>query len=193
MTRATDLSLHVTDVVSMLEAEDLRDVVLVGHSYGGAVVTGVADRARDRVSKLVYIDGVALEDGQSVSGAADTEAALASMAEGDSWLLPPLPLAALGVVTKEDVAWVEPRRHAHPMRTLHERLSLTKGTHRAMPTTFALCGRRQALVDLFGADPHAPYVARGKRLGWRVETLDAPHAAMVAEPAHVADLLLSHA
>jgi pimeloyl-ACP methyl ester carboxylesterase len=50
------LSTHIQDVLGVLEYEDLRDVVLVGHSYGGALVTGVADRARDRIQRLIYMD-----------------------------------------------------------------------------------------------------------------------------------------
>ena len=60
------LTTHIQDVLAVLEFEDLRDVVLVGHSYGGAVVTGVADRARDRIRRLIYPDAFVLRDGQSL-------------------------------------------------------------------------------------------------------------------------------
>jgi pimeloyl-ACP methyl ester carboxylesterase len=62
-----DLELHVTDIVNVLRYEDLHDVVLVGHSYGGTVITGAADRAPERVAKLVYLDAAFPGDGQSVA------------------------------------------------------------------------------------------------------------------------------
>jgi pimeloyl-ACP methyl ester carboxylesterase len=62
---SNDLETHIQDVLGVLEYEDLRDVVLIGHSYGGMVATGVADRARDRIKHLVYLDAFVPRDGQS--------------------------------------------------------------------------------------------------------------------------------
>ena len=63
---AVDLDLHIRDVVQLLHFEDLRDVILVGHSYGGMVITGIADRAADRIGKLVYLDAANPTNGQSL-------------------------------------------------------------------------------------------------------------------------------
>ena len=61
-----DLETHIQDILNVIKYEDLRDIVLVGHSYGGMVATGVADRARDRVTQLIYIDAFVPEEGQSL-------------------------------------------------------------------------------------------------------------------------------
>src|ERR1700733_6110284 len=61
-----DLETHITDVLNVIQYEDLRDIVLVGHSYGGMVATGVADRARDRIAQLIYIDAFVPRNGQSL-------------------------------------------------------------------------------------------------------------------------------
>jgi pimeloyl-ACP methyl ester carboxylesterase len=61
-----DLETHIQDILNVIKYEDLRDIVLVGHSYGGMVATGVADRARDRVTQLTYIDAFVPDDGQSL-------------------------------------------------------------------------------------------------------------------------------
>src|SRR5512135_2237848 len=61
-----DLDTHIEDILNVIRYEDLRDIVLVGHSYGGMVATGVADRARDRISQLIYIDAFVPDDGQSL-------------------------------------------------------------------------------------------------------------------------------
>src|SRR5262245_15830012 len=61
-----DLDTHIADILAVLEMEDLRGVILMGHSYGGMVATGVAARARDRVAKLVYVDAFAPREGDSI-------------------------------------------------------------------------------------------------------------------------------
>ena len=63
---SVDLETHIQDILNVIKYEDLRDIVLVGHSYGGMVATGVADRARDRISQLIYVDAFVPEDGQSL-------------------------------------------------------------------------------------------------------------------------------
>ena len=92
---STDLETHVQDVLGVLECEDLRDVVLIGHSYGGMVATGVADRARDRIRHLVYLDAFVPQDGQSLFDLLPPEPR-ARMREdakalGDGWRVPPNP------------------------------------------------------------------------------------------------------
>ena len=63
---SNDLETHIQDILAVIKYEDLRDIVLVGHSYGGMVATGVADRARDRITRLVYLDAFVPTDGQSL-------------------------------------------------------------------------------------------------------------------------------
>jgi pimeloyl-ACP methyl ester carboxylesterase len=90
--REVDLDTHITDIVNVLAYEALEDVVLVGHSYGGMVITGVADRAPERVGYLVYLDALVPHDGESLLDLGTPEAAEATRArveaEGDGWLIP---------------------------------------------------------------------------------------------------------
>lgn len=71
-----DLSLHIQDVVNLIKWEELEDVILLGHSYGGMVVTGVADQVPERIRRLVYVDAIVPEDGESVNAAFGQERAL---------------------------------------------------------------------------------------------------------------------
>jgi pimeloyl-ACP methyl ester carboxylesterase len=194
LTRETSLATHVEDVLSLLVHEDLREVTLVGHSYGGAVVTVAADRARDRIRRVVYLDAAAPAHGQSASGSfgAETAAVLEklSSASDDSWLLPPLPLEAVGL-TGALAAWVAPRRHPHPMRALLEPLSLSLPAEQQAPRTYLACTRHEGLLKTFGADPLAGFVERARREGWDLDTLDAPHDAMLTHPEAVAGKLLA--
>jgi pimeloyl-ACP methyl ester carboxylesterase len=90
-----DLTTHTQDVLGVLRCEELREVVLVGHSYGGMVITGVADRAPERLASLVYVDALIPENGQSVADLLGQEALdpVLAMVEtaGEGWRSPPDP------------------------------------------------------------------------------------------------------
>ncbi|WP_257457846.1 alpha/beta fold hydrolase [Archangium lipolyticum] len=193
LTREVGLATHIQDVANVLEYEDLREVVLVGQSYGGMVITGVADLMPERLRHLVYLDAHLPESGQAASGAfaeGTSEVLNArARAEGEAWLLPPLPLGAMGVTREEDVAWAGPRRVPHPLRTLDEPLHLERGRS-AVPCTYVRCTRREGLIGAFGTDPLAPFARKAREWGLRFRELDAGHDAMVAEPERTARLLL---
>jgi pimeloyl-ACP methyl ester carboxylesterase len=196
LTREVGLATHIQDIVNVLEYEDLRGVVLVGHSYGGMVITGVADRVPERLSHLVYLDAHLPDNGQAASGAfgGSTNEVLQSLskAEGEAWLLPPLPLGAMGVTRPEDVDWAQPRRVAHPLRTLNEPLHLMRGVS-SLPATYVLCTQREGLIGTFGADPLATFQQRARERGLRLREVESGHDAMVAAPEPTARVLLEAA
>src|SRR3954462_3849553 len=110
-----DLETHVEDMLNVIKYEDLNDIVLIGHSYGGMVATGVADRARDRVTQLIYLDAFVPEDGQSLfdlNGSRDQM--MKAAAEGDGWRAPPI--ATPPDTPKEDADWGAERRTPHPVK-----------------------------------------------------------------------------
>lgn len=107
-----NLSTHVQDVVNLVLFEDLREIVLVGHSYGGAVITGCLDHIGDRVRHLVYLDAFVPQDGESVEstlglGTRD----LARRLNGD-WLVPPPDRTFR---SPEEAEWATARRLPHPV------------------------------------------------------------------------------
>jgi pimeloyl-ACP methyl ester carboxylesterase len=119
LSRDVSLDTHIADIVNLLIWEDLRDIVLVGHSYGGIVVRHVADQLPDRVRSLVYLDAFVPEDGKSVleylpdSGNAHRELA---RTQGDGWKVPPIPASVLAV-NAMDAAWVNRQCTMHPLAT----------------------------------------------------------------------------
>lgn len=174
--RDINLDTHITDVVNVLVYEDLRNVVLVAHSYGGIVGTGIADRARDRIARLIYLDAFVPEDGQSLfdlTGAGDRIRANAV----DGWLVPPNPTPP--DTAPEDMEWIAERRLHHPIKSLEQPLTLTQGPL-TLPRHFILCTR---------SDTFRPYAERARVAGWGVSELDSSHNPFITMPEQLADRL----
>ena len=142
--RDISLDTHIADVVGVLEAEDLSDVVLVGHSYAGIVVTAVADRAAGRVARLVYLDAVVPGDGQCLYDRAPpqlrTHFEEQARIAGEGWQVPASVATAqfLGLRAEEDVRWVMPKLTPHPIRTFREAVRLSAHFPQ-MPRTYINC------------------------------------------------------
>jgi pimeloyl-ACP methyl ester carboxylesterase len=117
LSRDVGLDTHVADVANLMIWEDLRDVVLVGHSYGGVVVRHVADRIPDRIRSLVYLDAFVPDDGKALfdylpdNGKSDRELAAA---QGDGWKVPPRSASFLAV-NAADADWVDRQCTMHPL------------------------------------------------------------------------------
>jgi len=129
--RDIGLDTHVADVIGLLDAEDLSGVVLVGHSYAGMVVTGVADRAPHRIARLVYLDAVVPRDGQCLYDRAPPQVRTSweeqARVAGEGWRVP-VSVATpqfLGLKSDEDLRWVMPRLVPHPIRSFREPLALS--------------------------------------------------------------------
>jgi pimeloyl-ACP methyl ester carboxylesterase len=185
----TDLDTHIEDIAAVLHFEDLRDVILVGHSYGGMVITGVADRGSDRLAHLVYLDADVPMDGQSEfdllppdEGAGYEEAA---RARGDGWRIPPPFPDPLPPGTPAVVAWAVERMVPHPLRTLTQPLRLTRPDAAWPPRTYVLCTQGKE------GEPVPPYLERvSTDPEWRLIELPAGHSAHVTAPDALAGALV---
>lgn len=190
LTRETGLETHILDIVNLLDWEELDDVVLCGHSYGGMVVTGAADRAAGRLRALVYLDAFVPADGQCLHDMAPPERVAAferSAAErGDGWKVPPLPASAW-LDDPAQQARVEPKVTPHPLRCLTDRIELS-GAWEAV-------GRRMHI--LAAANDPSPFHAIHERVaaeaGWLCRRIDGPHDLMISHPDETAALLLEAA
>jgi len=178
-----DLDTHITDVVSLLEMEDLRDVVLVGHSYGGMVVTGAADRAHERVTRIVYLDAFVPENGKCLLDYVVPERAARMREEGEKMgSVTPPPLSLWGLVRDEHVNFVKPREVRHPFGTMVQKIRL-QGRAEHLPKTFIYCSSpATGSFDQFAAKYRT---ARG----WTFHELATGHDAMILMPERVAELL----
>lgn len=175
------LSTHVLDVVNTVLYEDLRDIVLLGFSYGGMVVTGSLDAIGDRVRELVYLDAFVPDDGQSVATIAAARTPPAGL--GAPWLLPPF---AREYESAEIAAFSEPRRTAQPARTFDEPVRLGTPLEQA---GFGLTYIRAT------AEPNPAFEAAAARAAaspaWRHHEIDTGHMVPENRPAELASILLN--
>lgn len=189
-----DLDTHVRDVVGLLEDRDLRDVALVGHSYGGLVTTGAADRVAERVARLVYLDTGPLPDGvcQNDFSAPEEQRsnAEAVAASGDGWRLPPPPwsLLADGVagVTAQTVAELEQRSVPQPWATATTPARLT-GVWEDIPRIGILSSFTEATARQMAAQVPVFRHMAGEQ--WTYVELPTWHWPMFSRPAELADTL----
>jgi pimeloyl-ACP methyl ester carboxylesterase len=184
-----DLDLHVRDVVAVLHYEDLRDVTLVGHSYGGMVITGVADRAADRVGRLVYLDAANPVNGQSLVDVAgpfiEATRPTGRVVDGVELVLYPgtEPLPNYGVTDPADIAWMQERLTPHPWKCFEQKLGLANEKALwAIPQYHIVCTTTLATRD-------RGLVSRARREG-RLWDIDTGHDLMITEPRAVANALL---
>jgi pimeloyl-ACP methyl ester carboxylesterase len=181
VTPATDLSTHISDIVNVIRYEDLHDVVLVGHSYGGMVISGVADRIPDRIRRLVFIDAFVPEDGESV-----VTASRGTKIEPFARLM--LDSAKNGVMAP---SWVKPGTPApidvpQPEKTFTEPLSLHNPASKRIPGTYILTvdpGKVEA------DDDFAPFAQRAKSRGWTYYVLRSDHVPERTAPKQLTVLL----
>jgi pimeloyl-ACP methyl ester carboxylesterase len=184
-----DLDTHIQDVTALLRYEDLHEVILVGHSYGGMVITGAADRAADRVGSLVYLDAANPVNGQSLLDVAgpiiEGIRPFGEVVDGVELVLLPAPDAGLfyGVTDPADLAWMDARLTGHPWKCFEQPLTLTNETALwAIPQYHIVCTSTLATRD--------PELMDKARAAGRLWDIDTGHDLMITESRSVTDTLL---
>jgi pimeloyl-ACP methyl ester carboxylesterase len=181
---------HVRDVVAVLEYEDLADVVLVGHSYGGTVITAVVEDAASRIRHLVYLDGFVPADGQATFDFFPDEFRdgfrAATKEPGDGWRIPGgEEILDIWTITDPALrAWVGSKLTAFPLRCFEEAIRLPTGVAAGLPHTY-VAGTEGPAAGLF-----SPFLEQGRREGWDCHELATGHACWATAPDDVARILL---
>jgi pimeloyl-ACP methyl ester carboxylesterase len=170
------LNTHIEDVVNTILYEDLHDIILVGHSYGGMVITGVADRVPDRIKRLVYLDAMVPNDGESVSvifrGGGDF---IKQMTKGDyivpSWVKPDQP---------------PPHDVPQSLKTFTDPIVLKNEAAKKLPATYILTVEKdkQAKDDDFFSQSQ-----RAKERGWTILQLTSDHNPQWSAPEALVEML----
>jgi pimeloyl-ACP methyl ester carboxylesterase len=154
------LETHISDVVNTILWENLHDVILVGHSYGGVVVTGAADHIPDRIRRIVYVDAFLPDSGESVLGLADGPAF--------AWVAGTLHNGMSAPGWADTLAI--PRDVPHPYRTFTDTLRLVNPAGRRIPGTYIL-----TFEPAVTPDPFQPFADRAAARGWPVYRIQTGH------------------
>jgi pimeloyl-ACP methyl ester carboxylesterase len=172
-----DLDTHIQDVLSVIRYEDLSDIVLLGHSYGGMVATGVADRAREKVAQLIYLDAFVPSEGQCLLDflpESERKRMHEGAKSGDGWRVPPNPTPP--DTPEADLAWLSARRVPMPIKCFEMKLKLLHGEP-SLPRSY-IYATRVAPSDVFGH-----FAKRAKsEAGWGYFEIDASHSPNVTAP-----------
>jgi pimeloyl-ACP methyl ester carboxylesterase len=184
----TSLDVSIADIVNLLEAEELEDVVLVGHSFGGLVAAGVADRKRDALRALVFLDSLLVGNGQSAMDVLPAEVVEERMAavaaSGQRLGMPVAGLGGTGIPEDHRLAgWVLGRLTPHPLATYVTPLVLQAPLGNGLPRTYVHCVRPS----------YATLASVRERIrgleGWGWEEIESGHDAMVLDPGLVVGVL----
>lgn len=181
------LTSFVDDLVAVLETEELSDAVLVGHSFGGAAITGAAERVPARIRHLIYLDSAIPQDGRSpldlsAPGIAAERRRLAAETGGIG--VPPPDPSVFGVPDGPDADWLRRRMTPHPFGAMATALTLRGPPGNGLPATYVACTSPE-----YEPLAWARRVARAQP-GWGWRDFAAGHDCMVTAPRETAALLM---
>ncbi len=195
LTPEIGLDTHIQDVVELIVKNDLQQVILVGHSYSGMVITGVADRIPERIARLVYLDAIIPRDGQSLADTAPFIGAFLrreANRKGDGWWVNPPRGGTFGIKKEPDLSLVRSKVTPQSLKTFLQPVHITHpGTVAAIPHTYIECTRRGVFIWLMRR-----IFTRASPLndpGWDRRILASDHIAMLLAPQALANLLLEFA
>ena len=188
--RSPDVTLntHIQDVVNLLTWEEITDVVLVGHSYGGVVISGVCDAMKERIKHAVFLDAIVPKDGDTVLPGGTKEIAEERFGPLiDGYLAPPTQPVSFGIPESmpEALAWVRRRVTPQLLGTWITPIQLPNGGSEGLPRTFIYCSDKPALSSVQVARLNGFKDDRS----WNYAELPCGHDAMVILPTETANMI----
>lgn len=185
-----NLSTHINDVVQLIKEESLEDVILVGHSYAGMVISGIAEILDNRIKHLVYLDAMLPQDGQSafdiMPSARSRVTEISFNGEPVKVIMPPSP-EVLGVTEPEDIASLKSLMAPMPAACYQEIVKLKNPAVRSIKKTYILC-QTQAPGD--SQKSHESAFERATGDNWQRLRIASAHAVMITHPQELSRMLL---
>ena len=182
-----DLAVFTADLVNHLLWEDLTEVVLVGHSFGGNAISGAAEEVPGRIARLVYLDALVPASGRTPFDDYPAEVAAQRIRQAEEssggLSIPSPPAAAFAVTDPADAAWLEARLTPHPLHTFTTSQTFRDEPGNGLPVEYIVCNDPVYLGPLVGVR------ARVGSLGWPVTEIATGHDAMVTAPGALIDIL----
>jgi pimeloyl-ACP methyl ester carboxylesterase len=182
--------MHIADIVNLVKWEELSEIILCGHSYGGCVVRGASEELGDRIASVIYVDAYLPKNGESLMDlfpVAQVEDARRMVREmGNGWKIAPLPAAAFNV-NPNDAAWVDAQCTPQSLASFEEKIKLSKNI---LPV------RGGMYISAMNYTPPSAIAvsrARADANGWRTESLQCGHDIMIDLPQELSQLLLEFA
>jgi pimeloyl-ACP methyl ester carboxylesterase len=177
---------HIKDVCTVIDRNNLSNVILLGHSYGGMVITGVAYKRANRLSQLVYLDAAVPHDKESLLDIVGPEAAQAfvnsARQAGDGWKVGVVPPQAFGLIEPQDIEWAVSQLTPQPLKTFADKVSVTDAI-----------GVKKTYIHCTLSDPFlATQAARARAQGWRILKLNTPHSPMITHPVLFLEFMFEH-
>ncbi len=178
------LDTHIVDVTRVLEYEDLNEVIIVGHSYGGLVVGGVAEWVPKRIRRVVYLDGYIPEDNKTafdiIPGLEILYKERALKEKGREWLIAPYEPEVWGVTNSNDVQWMKTRLSPMPWHTHDQPMKITSPEARRLPKSYISCSEYKEFHFM---------AQKARAKGWDYHELKTGHDAMINVPYELVQIL----
>lgn len=187
LTPDIDLGVMIDDMVQYINDKELNDIILVGHSFAGAVITGIADQIPNKLHHLVYLDAAWLENGQSIFDTMEPEAVSRRVRLANSYSnglsIPPPPVKAFGVNDASLANYLEERLTPHPVAGYSCKLKLNNLEMNGVKADYIYCTEPTY-------KPLRPTRESIARIRMKMHALPAPHGAMITHPIETAKMIL---
>ena len=188
---------YIQEVIDLITSNRLQNIILVGHSFGGMMITAVADKLHKSISRLVYLDAAVPKDGDdfashipniTTENAERRRQAFLAMARDETWIDPIDPRLA-GIENENDIAWVKQRSVPHPVQTWLEKIKLDLPDDDMPPRAYVLAVNPP--TDIMGYPAHGAIAQASEH--WTYREIDCGHAMMIINPQETAEILMETA
>jgi pimeloyl-ACP methyl ester carboxylesterase len=180
------LDTHIRDIKNLIEYEDLRDVILVGHSYGGLVIPAVASLLPTRIRRLVYLDALIPDNGDSLLTLVEKETAefFVSQAKekGFGWLIPPFPYTVDDFADKNEFEWCTSRLTPQSLASFEQKVTFSEATTNRIPSVFIHCTESYSIMLVMKA--------KAQKKGWDCFEIASNHFPMLGHAHELNNLLI---